>query len=80
MLTKMIPPTNKKELQFFLGIMNYLGKIFPAALEVCEPLRKLTSSKSEWMWNNTYQQLFDKAKAIIIKDATTKFFNEKERL
>ena len=37
-LTDMPAPKNKKELQAFLGINNYLGKFSPGMAEVCEPL------------------------------------------
>ena len=45
-LTEMPAPKNKKELQAFLGIINYLSKFSPDMAEVCEPLRKLMSSKA----------------------------------
>ena len=44
-LTEMPAPKNKKELQAFLGIINYLNKFSPGTSEVCKPLRKLMSSK-----------------------------------
>ena len=37
-MTKMLVPKNKKELQAFLGIINYLGKFSLGMVEVCEPL------------------------------------------
>ena len=37
-LTYMPAPKNKKELQAFLGIINYLGQFSPGTAEVCEPL------------------------------------------
>ena len=43
-LTDMQHQKNKKKLQAFLGIINYLGK----------PLRKLTSSRMTWTWNALY--------------------------
>ena len=64
-LTEMPAPKNKKELQAFLGIINYCGKFSPDTLEVCEPLRKLMSSKMTWTWNASYQQLFKKGKSLI---------------
>ena len=39
-LTGMPPPKSKKELQSFLGILNYLSKYLPATAEVCEPCKK----------------------------------------
>ena len=61
-LTKMPVPKNKRELQAFLGIINYLGKFSPGTAEVCKPLQKLTSSRMMWIWNPSYQQLFDISK------------------
>ena len=51
-LTEMSVPKNKKELQAFLGIINYLDKFFAGTAGVCEPLCKLTSCKSMWMWKH----------------------------
>ena len=45
-LAKMPAAKNKRDLQTFLGIINYLGKFSPGMLEVCKPLRKLTPSKN----------------------------------
>ena len=47
-LTKISVPKNKRELQAFLGIINYLGKFPPGTSEVCKPLRQLMSSKTTW--------------------------------
>ena len=55
-LTEMPAPKNKKELQAFLGIINYLSKFSPDMSEVCKPLRKLTSIKAAWTWDTSYQQ------------------------
>ena len=44
-LTEMPVSKNKKELQAFLCIINYLGKFSPDTVEVCKLLCKLTSSK-----------------------------------
>ena len=67
-LMDMLAPKNKKELQAFLGIINYLGKFLPGTANVCDPLHKLTSSKVTWPWNASYQALFNKAKSLIKAD------------
>ena len=43
--------------------------------EVCEPLQKLTLVKADWEWNGMYQDLYDRAKKIIKKEACMKFFD-----
>ena len=40
------PPNNERELQAFLGIINYLGKFSPGTVAVYNPLQKLTSSRA----------------------------------
>ena len=73
-------PKNKKELQAFLGIINYLGKFSPGTAEVCKPLHKLTSCKMMWTWNASYQQLFNNAKSIIKADVCMKFYDNSKPL
>ena len=45
-LIDMPVPNNKKELQAFLSIINYLGKFSPGTADVCDPLHKLTPKLS----------------------------------
>ena len=73
-------PKNKKELQSFLGIINYLGKFSLGTAEVCNPLQKLTLSRTMWMWNASYQQLFDKAKSLIQVEVCMKFYDDTKPL
>ena len=58
-LTEMPSPKIKREVQVFLGIINYLSKLSPSTEDVCETLRRLTPVKTEWTWYVTYQKLFD---------------------
>ena len=79
-LTKMLAPKNKQELQSFLGIINYLGKFSPGTAEVCEPLRKLTSTRVAWTWNTSYHQMFNKAKSFIKAEVCMKFYDDTKLL
>ena len=76
----MLVPKNKKELQAFLCVINYLNKFSSGTSEVCEPLRKLTSSKATWTWNASYQQLFNKAKLLIKVEMCMKFYYDTKPL
>ena len=73
-------PQNKRELHAFLGIINYLSKFSPDMLEVCKPLRKLTSSKEMWMWDASYQQWFEKVKLLIKVEMCMKFYDDTKLL
>ena len=79
-LINMPPPNNKKELQAFLGIVNYLGKFSSGTAEVCDLLQKLTSSKVTWTWNASYQSLFIKAKLLIKSEMCMKFYDDTKPL
>ena len=73
-------PNSKKELQAFLGIINYLRRFSPGTANVCDPLCKLTSSKVTWTWNLSYQALFNKAKLLIKVDMCMKFYDDTKLL
>ena len=75
-ITEMPVPKNKKGLQAFLGIINYVNKFSPGTLEACKLLRKLTSSKVTWMWTASHQQLFNKAKSLIKVEMCMKFYDD----
>ena len=79
-LTKMPVPKNKKELQAFLGIINFLSKLSPDTSKVCKLLRKLTSSKATLTWDASYQQWFEKAKLLIKAEMCMKFYDDTKLL
>ena len=64
----------KKELQSFLGIINYLCKVSPKTAEVYELLQKLISVKADWTQNGMHQVQCYTAKKIVKKDACMKFY------
>ena len=45
-LTEMLAPQNKKELQAFLGMINYLSKFSPDMSEVCKTTEKADIKQS----------------------------------
>ena len=61
-------PPNIKDLQSFLDLMNYLSKYCPSSVEVCEPLRRLTSLKTELTCNLIHNELHNKVEAVIKQD------------
>ena len=73
---EMSPPKNKKEIQAFLGIINYLGKFSPSTVSIYESLQRLMSSRIIWTCNTSYQTLYDKAKSLMKDDVCMKFYNE----
>ena len=76
----MPPPKAKKELQSFLGIINYLNRFSPSNASICESLRQLICAK----WNVYGMQhiisYWKKPKSIIKEGACMKFYNETQPL
>ena len=75
-----MPPPTVKELQAFLGIINYLSIFSPSTASVCEPLQKLMSSREVWIWDASYQARYDKTKTLIKADVCMKSYNETKPL
>ena len=71
-------PTNIKELQSFLGSVNYLSKFIPYLSTHRKPLQDLLKQSSvdtEFLWLDTHTEAFNKLKTAICKDVTLKYFD-----
>ena len=73
-------PPSWKDLQSFTDIMSYCNKDSPVTAEICGLLRRLISVKEVWTWNKANDELYNKAKALIRKDAWMTFYNKREPL
>ena len=69
--------TNIKELQSFLGSVNYLSKVIPYLSTHRKPLQSLlkhSSVDAEFLWLDTHTEAFNKLKTAICKDIILKYF------
>ncbi|MCG7879449.1 MAG: RNase H-like domain-containing protein, partial [Candidatus Thiodiazotropha endolucinida] len=64
-VSNMDPPTNRAELETFLGMINYLSKFCPNLEEISSPLRKLLVKDVEFTWDTPQADAFQKVKDII---------------
>ena len=69
-----------KKFAAYLSAISYLSKYSPAIAKICEPLKRLTSVKVNWIWNKTYDEVFNKAKTFIKKDVSMNVINKTEPL
>ena len=67
------PPTTRKQLRRFIGMVNYYRDMWPQRSHLLAPLSALTSSKIKWKWTPEHQEAFDKMKALIAKETLLTF-------
>ena len=58
-------PTNVKQLQQFLGLVNYHRLFLKDCAGLADPLYALTSKSRSFIWESEYQQAFDGIKQAI---------------
>ena len=68
-------PTNRKELQRFLGIVTYLSKYIQGMSHLTAPLKELLEKETEWMWLDKHDKAVE-----ILKNALTNSLMSRKRL
>ena len=71
----MPPPETPSRLQQFLGMVTYLSPFIPSLSTHTAPLRELLKKDSEFIWNTSYQEAFDRIKELVCKDTTLHYFD-----
>jgi transposase InsO family protein len=74
-IQKMPTPKSKKELQRFLGMVNYLGKFVKNMADITAPLRILLKKDVEWQWNVEQENAFLNLKAQLTDTPVLVHFN-----
>ena len=59
------PPTNRQELQTFLGMANHMGPLIPNLSTLTSPLRELLKENDRFKWYPAHQEAFNKIKDFI---------------
>lgn len=72
---EMEPPTNKKELQQFLGMINYLIKWIPDCATKTAPLRQLLLDRNAWVWESHQQEAFERLKADLTSAPVLQYYD-----
>ena len=66
-------PTNVKELQRFVGVVNYLGNFIRNLSTHMFNLQKLLEKDSLWCFENNHENDIDNLKQLITKSPVLKF-------
>ena len=73
-------PTNHKELQSFLGTVNYLSRFLAFLSDLCAPLQSLLKKDTEFVWMPMHQQAFDQLKLHVSNDVKLQFYDASKPL
>ncbi|KAF8747934.1 hypothetical protein RHS01_11152 [Rhizoctonia solani] len=60
-------PKTVKQVQAFLGFVNYLRRFIPNFSLVARPLHNLTKKDSPWSWGNSEETAFKELKALVTR-------------
>ena len=72
-ITEMTAPTDKQQLQSFLGMVNYMGTFIPNLSHHTEPLRAMLKKDNVFHWEEQQTRSFQQVKTLIAKANTTPF-------
>ena len=67
--------TNHKELQSFLGTVNYLSRFLAFLSELCAPLQALLKKDTEFVWMLVHQHAFDQMQLHVSNDVKLQFYD-----
>ena len=64
----MKPPTSRKEVQKFIGVIKYYRDMWPIRSHMLAPLTILTSIKRKFKWTQVEQDAFENINHIVARD------------
>jgi transposase InsO family protein len=68
-IQKLPVPTDVKQIEAFIGKINYYGKFIPKFSDHCVLLNRLRQNNVKWNWDSSCQKSFDTLKKLL-SDAT----------
>jgi hypothetical protein len=74
-ITNLAPPTNRKGVRRFIGLVNYYRDMWGKRSEILAPLTALTSVNKPWKWTDVEQNAFDTMKRIMARETILAYPN-----
>ena len=77
---KMEKPTNKKELESFLGLINFYSRYLPRYSELIEPFVEMSKTNREFIWMQEQNRAFEALKKALSSKPVIKIFDPKKEV
>jgi RNase H-like domain found in reverse transcriptase len=74
-IQRIAEPKNKRNLQRFIGLVNYSRDMWEGRSDTSAPLAALTSKTSKWKWTETESKTFQKMKTIVAREVLLAYPN-----
>ena len=68
-------PVPETQLQKFLRLVTYLSPFVPSIFSFTTHLHELLKKGTEFIWNNSFQEAFNKVTSMVCRDTTLQYFN-----
>ena len=78
-IAKMPAPTNKKQIQSFIGMIFCLFKFSARLSEIAEPIRELAKDMVPFNWGPEHQSAFTQMKNEIVSTPVLAYYNPKKQ-
>jgi len=72
-------PTCKSDVEQFMGLVNYFGRLIPKVAEISSPLNDLRKRSSDFNWSEECNEAFNKLKSILSSNPVVKPFDVNEK-
>ena len=79
-ISEMPPLTSKKQVQSFIGMVNYLSKFLARLSELAEPITELCKDKVPFNWGPEHQAAFKQIKCEIVRAPILAYYNPKKEI
>ena len=67
-IVEMLPPSSKKQVQSFIGMVNYLSKFSAHLSELAEPIQELSKEKVPFSWGPEHEEFF---RLVVVSSKNT---------
>ena len=77
-IVEMSVPTCKKQVQSFIGMVNYLSKFSVRLSNLVEPIREFSRDKMPFNWGPEHQEAFNQMKKEIVRAPILPYYHPKK--
>ncbi|XP_055916618.1 uncharacterized protein K02A2.6-like [Eupeodes corollae] len=75
-ITKAPCPTNVKELQSYLGLLNFYRRFIPDLSGKLRSMYNLLQKNTKFVWNKSCQEEFNRSKELIVKNNVLELYDK----